>query len=40
MEGSFIIYTIKEVLHGQIGRFTKGTVEEWVKDFSKEVPIV
>ena len=27
---------MKEVSHGQTERFIKSTVEEWVKDFSKE----
>ena len=34
------LYTIKEVSYGQTQRFIKSTIEEWVKDFSKEMPIV
>ena len=37
---SFTIYTIKKVSYGQIGRIIEGIIEKWIKDFSKEMPIV
>ena len=40
MDDLLLFTPSKEVTHGQIGRFIKGIVEEWVKDFSKDVPIV
>ena len=40
MDDLLLFYTIKEVSHEQIGRFTKGIVKEWIKDFTKEVSIV
>ena len=37
---SSIIYTIKKVSYRQIGRSAESIVEEWTKDFSKEMSIV
>ena len=37
---SSIIYTIKKVSYRQNGRSVENIVEEWTKDFSKEMSIV
>ena len=35
INNDLLLFTpVKEVSHGQIGRFTKGIVEEWVEDFT------